>query len=104
MCKLERYNTILQTLDVHVFMCIINYFLHVLSLKPSKLSLLETKYPLGNYSDFSRLSIFISMFGTEDPPEHNNKWFPFQRAPSVMFWGLMVDITDSACFSLDAAQ
>lgn len=44
------------------------------------------------------------MFGTEDPPEHNNEWFPFQRAPSVMFWGLMVDITDSAYFSLDAAQ
>ena len=104
MYMLERYSTTLQTLDVHIFMCIINYFLHVLSLKLSKLSLLETIHYLGNYSDF-RLSIFLSMFGTEDPPEQNIiKWFPFQRAPSVTFWGLMVNSTDSAYFSLDAMQ
>lgn len=42
MYMLERYNTILWSLDVHIFMCIINfYILYVVSLKLPELSLVE---------------------------------------------------------------
>lgn len=105
MLMLARYNTILQTPDVHIFTCIIRYFLQVSSLKLSKLSILETKYFLGNYSDFSRLAVFLPTFGTEDLPEQNSiKLFPFPEGPFHSVWGLMADVTDSDYFLLDAMQ
>lgn len=57
---LERYNTILQTQDFLIFMCIITYFLHVLKFRCLYFAFTLNSY-LRSHLDFSRVSIFLTL-------------------------------------------